>query len=1282
MRKFIVSHGRRFAALITVLGVSAITLAFSNVEKTESDSVINPDEYEFLMSFKVGDIYDLEQYFVLHQYDYLPITPPPADFILQQSGMPDVLPFDGKAFPKEFIAGLVGTYEYSALVYPLVVIEEPKTREIVFLNSEGKEIYSLPPAPGYDPYAYLKSRWAALYSGKASLQAVNYWQGIYDPARVQLRTKLIPIENVEPYLFAQAKVMEAAAMMQEEDEGGGMMMLMEGESDSNIVFTAIYKTNSVAVTIAYPEDFTNRLDIYTCNDLLAEIWSFAVRELPTTGTNQITWIDTNAWIQTGLPVRFYAAGNADLDTDGDGYADAREIMVYKTDHEDIDSHPVKVSGTVSYSGIETGSIFVVWVTDSNSWSIAKSITLPGPAAYTNEEVGNNESYWIKAFRDANGNNTLDAWEPRGIYSDNSTLITGDISGVNITMADVPSIWGTIDYIGSATGDIYVIAVTSSNSWDMTYKTVIPWSQGETNDLGGGTFYVSFPVEYTITGLPSSNYFIRAFIDSDANAMFSLGEAAGQYASNGIPVSNRVTGIDFTLDLDSDGDEMPDWWEWQYGFDPFDDGDMRLDRDNDGAENYKEFLFGTDPDNPDTDGDGMPDGWEILYGLAPLDPADAFGDIDNDGLNNVDEYLRGTFPDNPDSDGDFISDGTNTLGSGAATIYRGPDPNPLTPAPGNLALRYVSKAGRSIVAKEDRYGRPVVAWQANDDQGKAQVYVMQWFGAPMDASLESWADLSGRWEQFGGSAINRGVTAATNGIFSFDMALDRDDSPVVTWVEQRTPPARVYLLRWSATNWVQNGNSYSSGIADVLVNSFSASTKQHTNTIAINGVTNGTIFYARVTNWFDRVAVAVNTQNQPVVVSLRPANPTAVQLRRFNGTNWVGISGSAQDSGITGLGSYFNPQIEIGPDNRPVVTYWDAWAYYCRKWDGSSSWPNLGSNIGVVDNTHGAYDLCSLSVNESNIVHFGWLQYRARIMTNNVLLPPKHGFWVRRFVGGSWANIGSSGSGIGLHKDITSEIDSRSLSISCRGTGETLAVWAQWTGASSPFVFARRAQGTNWFDLGGSYTNNGVNYAGASVNAVAGLTSLGSPIAIYAAQWSGSNHKLQARQFVADSDGDGLSDLYEQAIGLNPNSSDSDNDGVSDWDEIFLYGTDPLSDDSDGDGLLDGEEVNGTKWGIWSDPLNPDTDGDGILDGCDPYVNSPQGDQDGDGLPDELDPDIDNDGISNDDELILGTNPYNPDTDCDGVPDGEDADPLDPDTQGADTTPPVIIIIEPVEGALP
>lgn len=58
----------------------------------------------------------------------------------------------------------------------------------------------------------------------------------------------------------------------------------------------------------------------------------------------------------------------------------------------------------------------------------------------------------------------------------------------------------------------------------------------------------------------------------------------------------------------------------------------------------------------------------------------------------------------------------------------------------------------------------------------------------------------------------------------------------------------------------------------------------------------------------------------------------------------------------------------------------------------------------------------------------------------------------------------------------------------------------------------------------------------------------------------------------DSDKDGLDDVREQELGTDPNKADTDNDGLSDGDEVLIWKTDPLKADTDGDGYLDGDEV--------------------------------------------------------------------------------------------------------------
>jgi len=100
------------------------------------------------------------------------------------------------------------------------------------------------------------------------------------------------------------------------------------------------------------------------------------------------------------------------------------------------------------------------------------------------------------------------------------------------------------------------------------------------------------------------------------------------------------------------------------FDPTDPLDGARDSDGDGLSNYREFLLGTDPSNPDSDGGGATDGWEADHGLNPNDRSDDLADTDGDGWSNYREFIVGTDPRNPDTDGDTLKDSV--------------DPHPLVP----------------------------------------------------------------------------------------------------------------------------------------------------------------------------------------------------------------------------------------------------------------------------------------------------------------------------------------------------------------------------------------------------------------------------------------------------------------------------------------------------------------------------------------------------------------------------------------------------------------------------
>ena len=133
----------------------------------------------------------------------------------------------------------------------------------------------------------------------------------------------------------------------------------------------------------------------------------------------------------------------------------------------------------------------------------------------------------------------------------------------------------------------------------------------------------------------------------------------------------------------------------------------------------------------------------------------------------------------------------------------------------------------------------------------------------------------------------------------------------------------------------------------------------------------------------------------------------------------------------------------------------------------------------------------------------------------------------------------------------------------------------------------------------------------------------------------------------DTDGDGLKDYQEMSVyGTDRLDSDTDDDSLTDGEEVNTYDTDPNNNDSDADGLMDGDEVNTYN----TDPTDEDTDTDGLSDGDEIHTY----------ITDPTNADTDADELSDGDEVAIGTNPNNPDTDGDGMPDGwEDAYDLDP-----------------------
>ena len=307
---------------------------------------------------------------------------------------------------------------------------------------------------------------------------------------------------------------------------------------------------------------------------------------------------------------------------------------------------------------------------ADQWPIASSY--PTNREITVWATATNVSYqWGEWLGDLTGTNT-----PSSFYVTGDTTITALFWGL---MADVS---GTVTYAGSQTGLIWVVATTEAGSWDTNYCDVL---------AAPGGYAVANLLKYT-------NYWLKAYRDSDGSGTREPTEAWGEYVSNALYLTNDISGIDIILidpsvvatvsgtisytgpqtgliwivavtnvgawttnyfDVvtvpgaysitnipvptnywfkayrDSNGNAAKDYWE---AFGEYVSNPAYLTNDVAGID-----MTLTDPDG---DTDSMPDWWEVLHFAGTNHPqGDGDYDWDGDGLVNSNEYLADTIPTN-------------------------------------------------------------------------------------------------------------------------------------------------------------------------------------------------------------------------------------------------------------------------------------------------------------------------------------------------------------------------------------------------------------------------------------------------------------------------------------------------------------------------------------------------------------------------------------------------------------------------------------------------------------
>lgn len=151
----------------------------------------------------------------------------------------------------------------------------------------------------------------------------------------------------------------------------------------------------------------------------------------------------------------------------------------------------------------------------------------------------------------------------------------------------------------------------------------------------------------------------------------------------------------------------------------------------------------------------------------------------------------------------------------------------------------------------------------------------------------------------------------------------------------------------------------------------------------------------------------------------------------------------------------------------------------------------------------------------------------------------------------------------------------------------------------------------------------------------------------------------------DSDGDGAYDWEEVLNGGNINVVDTDGDGFTDGEELFIYGTNPENYDTDRDGIADVEDVEPFIYN------EPEVSAEELTD----YIAE-------EGITESLgEIDSDEDGLNDSAEFNYGTDPQDDDSDADGISDGDEIlfYGTDPNTTTSGSSSEGVSIVNAVDG---
>ena len=368
--------GIAVSAIVAALGFAAIAADSTRAEKIPA--AVDAEQYADFVENEVFDIQDLAEGAEIQRRMFNRMTPPGITWF--QPMFPAVVPFDAASFDDKFLDALLGEDKNSVAIYPLSLALDPKTRETLIYNADGKLIAATP-------------------ADKVS----RYWPGDSDPARVILQLDMLPSEDVEQYLYTEsristyeetrtAKAMKTGGMVlrslgasefgicnfQRQTNGNMRLTVTNGADVAELFSYTVWHTSAVVVATWTNEESNVVTDTNTFWYSVSPPFKGLVSAWECRTTNLLLTNGVGVWddasISSNARVRFYGVANR-MDTDEDGLTDGAEKFVHHTNPDEPDTDGDDLSDYEEVATYETEPLNPDTDGDgmTDGWEVANSL---------------------------------------------------------------------------------------------------------------------------------------------------------------------------------------------------------------------------------------------------------------------------------------------------------------------------------------------------------------------------------------------------------------------------------------------------------------------------------------------------------------------------------------------------------------------------------------------------------------------------------------------------------------------------------------------------------------------------------------------------------------------------------------------------------------------------------------------------------------------------------------------------------------------------------------------